>query len=145
MSEATVEIVGLEQVAANLAAVAPRFRDAAIDALLEEAANIIAVAEVNVPVASGDLRDSGAISDPTPEDNGIAIHLTFGDAKTAPYAIAVHEHPSPADPPSWRHTKSGQVVFTTGGPKFLERPVRDAQAGMLERIAARTASGVGGA
>lgn len=48
-----------------------------------------------------------------------------------PYAVAVHEHPSLHDPPSWR---GKSVHFTTGGPKFLERPFKEAVEGLRTNL-----------
>lgn len=48
-----------------------------------------------------------------------------------PYTAAVHEHPSLHDPPSWRGV---DVHFTAGGPKFLERPFKEAVEGLRTNL-----------
>jgi hypothetical protein len=63
-----------------------------------------------------------------------SVVLSYGDDKTAAYALTVHETPSGYDPPTWQ---GKEVKFTTGGAKYLERPLFEAESGMLERIAGR--------
>lgn len=48
------------------------------------------------------------------------------------YAIAVHEHPSEHDPPSW---KGVAVQWNVGGPQFLARAIHEAQPTLLSDIA----------
>lgn len=88
-----------------------------------------------VPVDSGNLRDSGQVT--LSEDgtiDGLQVILSYGDEKTADYALTVHETPSGFDPPTW---EGKPVQFTTGGPKYLEKPLFEAENGMIERIASK--------
>lgn len=86
-----------------------------------------------VPVDLGALRDTGFTMPPKRGPGRlITVELVFGGPST-PYAIAVHEHPSIFDPPSW---KGNVVNFNVGGPKYLERPLLDAAPTILRDIAA---------
>lgn len=58
------------------------------------------------------------------------ISITAGGSDV-PHALAVHEHPSKHDPPSWEGV---EVHFRKGGPKFLERAMKDISSGMLQRL-----------
>lgn len=91
-----------------------------------------------VPVDLGVLRSSGYIQAvETSYRQGRRFYsITFGYGGAAKaYAIAVHENPSTFDPPSWKGTT---VNFRNGrGRKYLETPLRKAQADMAERIAKR--------
>lgn len=90
-----------------------------------------------VPVDLGTLRSSGFV-EPVEYDGGkFSVKLVYGGA-AAPYALAVHEHPSEHSPPSW----SGNVHFSPPGrgPKYLERPMLVAISGMERRIGDRLKS-----
>lgn len=85
------------------------------------------------PEDSGDLIDSSQVvlvEDGTLE--GLSVVLSYGDEKTSQYVIATHETPSGSDPPTWQ---GKEVKFTKGGPKYLERPLFEAENGMAGRIA----------
>ena len=61
---------------------------------LNEAYKIMEDSQQNyVPVDKGDLKNSGQVT-PNVRGNNISITLSYGDEKTDPYAVAVHEHPS---------------------------------------------------
>lgn len=86
-----------------------------------------------VPVDYGALRGSGHTDPPVIDNAGISVQLNFGGV-TAPYALAVHEHPSEHDPPTWE----GKVINFQPegrGPKYLELPMMKAVDGMADRIA----------
>lgn len=103
-------------------------------AILNESYRVMEDSRENyVPVDMGDLKASGRVEQNV-RGNNISVSLTYGDEKTDPYALAVHEHPSSFSPPSWQGVP---VVFSpTGhGPKYLERPVKAAIKGMRERLA----------
>lgn len=100
-----------------------------------------------VPVDLNALRSSGDVEEPVIKGHEVSVRMVFG-GPAAPYALAVHEHPSPHSPPSW---KGVQVHFSPNGrgPKFLEKPMRARMKGMPGRIAEHLgldgASGSGGA
>lgn len=89
-----------------------------------------------VPKDEGTLADSGQVTvleDGGPGNlDGLSIVLSYGDEKTSDYALTVHETPGGYDPPTWR---GKEVQFTTGGPKYLEKPLFEAESGMIDRIA----------
>lgn len=95
-----------------------------------EAEKIMTKAKRNTPVDTGTLRASGHVRSPVLGRRSVTIELGFGGAASA-YALAVHEHPSEHSPPSW----SGGVSFGVGGPKYLERAVRDSAKSFGRNIA----------
>ena len=88
-----------------------------------------------VPVDLGNLRSSGHVEDPEFTRASVSVRLVYG-GPSAPYALAVHEHPSDSSPPSWRE---GDVEFHPSGrgPKYLERPLLEAIPGLPVRLARR--------
>jgi len=82
-----------------------------------------------IPIRSGGLRDSANILGTG--SNGVQSVMTI--SYSGPHAIPIHELPL-FNPPTWDGTN---VHFTVGGPKFLEKGLRERSAGMLERIATR--------
>lgn len=86
-----------------------------------------------VPVAEGVLRSTGFVADPVRKGDDVSVSLTYGGA-AAPYATALHEHPSEASPPTW---EGKALVFTKEGtgPKYLEIPLKNAIPGMADRMA----------
>ena len=86
-----------------------------------EAEGIMTQAKELVPVDTGTLKDSGVVQLPRDEGSVIVEEFGFG-GPAAPYAVFVHEN---------------TVVFhKVGMAKFLEIPFRQAQRGMVDRIAA---------
>ena len=106
-------------------------------AMKHEARAILAKSKSDyVPVAAKDggaLRATGKVHIPEIDGDEISVAITYGDDKVD-YALAIHEHPSPHDPFTWR---GKTVTFTRGGPKYLHRPMQDAVTGMGGRIAKR--------
>jgi hypothetical protein len=104
-------------------------------ALRIEAEEIMTVSKRDhVPVDLGPLRASGTVGDVTRRGKTLSVPMQFGGA-SAPYALAVHEHPSDHSPPTWE----GKVIEfspTGRGPKYLEQPMRDAQPELPKRLAA---------
>lgn len=117
--EATV--TGLNKISALLKA----HKDKAVQALKKElyleAEGIMTQSKELVPVDTGTLKGSGTVKLPR-EENGIVVQeLGFG-GPAANYAVFVHEN---------------TVVFhKVGMAKFLEIPFRQAERGMVGRIAA---------
>lgn len=157
------EIKGIKGMQQRIDRIVKRIPDAAEQALRIEAEVIMTRSKQGfVPVDLGTLRSSGHVSDPVRHGKDVEVTLAFGGA-AAPYALAVHEHPSDYDPPSWegkgtgtrgplerdskgkflpgsgKNTGDNVVHFGPGqrGPKYLERPLKDAIRGMTERIATR--------
>ena len=140
----TVRIEGMDQVLKNLAAFGENTRAAAAQALFEEANAIKTASQARyVPVDTGELRTDHAFVDDSAKIEGDTVSITLG--YTGPYAARVHENP--------RAGKTGGVSpsgkkykhwATTGGFKFLEIPLLEAERGMLARMAGRIRSALGG-
>lgn len=109
-------------------------------ALLTEGEHIMTDSKRNyVPWDLGALATSGVVLPPVRVGKMITVHLVYGSAAAA-YALAVHEHPSSTSPASWQGkaiTWSQKKGGGRRGPKYLERPMKNAQRGMAARIARR--------
>jgi hypothetical protein len=144
MAVTGVTITGMDEVLRNLAAFGENTRAAAAQALFEEANAIKNESQARyVPVDTGELRQEHAFVDEAASISGGRVSITFG--YTGPYAASVHENP--------RAGKTGGVSpsgkkyrhwATTGGFKFLEIPLLNAERGMLGRMADRIRNGLGG-
>jgi hypothetical protein len=66
------------------------------------------------------------------------VSILAGD-ETTPHALAVHEYPSRFNPPTWEGT---EVHFTKGGPKFLERALKDHQDNFFETMRKKLMRGI---
>lgn len=98
-----------------------------------------------VPVDLGTLRASGTVKPVKRSGTNYSVTLYYG-GPSAPYALAVHEHPSEHSPPSWRGKGVEDILAVRTripwsldgrGPKYLERPLLQAMDGMAERLGAR--------
>jgi hypothetical protein len=134
---AKTKLAGSEEMQRRLHKLSTKFPDKIRGALFFRAQLIMTDSKANyVPVDETGLKSSGQVREPERgKGREISVALEYGDTARE-YAIAVHEHPGPHDPPSWRggefgiaETKgrgggfSGGVQFVTGGPKYLERPM----------------------
>jgi hypothetical protein len=135
MSGISVTITGADKIAQNLAAIAKMVPEAAAAALYQEGEQLRTESQNAVPVDLGTLKNSAFVNDPQTDKDGVFVTVGYGGAAKA-YALAVHEYPSSYSPPSWQNG----VQFTTGGPKYLERPLlaraKDMPARILDRIRA---------
>ena len=104
-----------------------------MEALEEEGDAILKDSQDNyVPVDEEDLKKSGKRHPAQISGKDIIVDITYGDAKTDPYALTVHETPSKYDPRTW----VGKTInFQVGGPKYLEIPLFVALQSMDERLA----------
>lgn len=75
-----------------------------------------------VPVDLGALRTSGHVKPPERSGRDVSVTLAYG-GPAAPYALIQHE--------------ALHFSHRVGGPKYLERPLRDAIPGMNQRLAKR--------
>lgn len=148
------EFKGIEKMSGKLKKIAANHPDRVAAALRIEGELIMTDSKRNyVPVDLGVLRSSGHVGPVTrggKMGREMSITLSYGGAASA-YALAVHEHPSPHSPPSWRKGKLGGkgggrtgvrlggVVFNPRGrgPKYLEKPLKKALRGMAARVAKR--------
>ena len=98
-----------------------------------------------VPKDLGTLAGSIKVHPVQYDGSEISVRITAGDA-SAPYALAIHEHPSDASPPSWqgkpiedilsvRERTPWSLAEGQRGPKYIERPLMAAVPGMAGRIA----------
>lgn len=143
---ATFEFVNIFSFQQRLRSIAKDIRQRANEAI-EEEATIIAQRSRDefVPVRSGKLRDSiqtvkGGIAQGRDirgrftSEAEIEISIIAG-GDDIQYAAAIHEFPSIHNPPSWEG--KGNLNFIVGGPKFLERPLLEAESGMVQRLASK--------
>ena len=136
---ANVKITGDKKVIANLNKLARRAPIGAAAALFQEAEKVMTESKESfVPVDLGVLRVSGKVAQPDITPLGASVTMGYG-GEAAAYALAIHEHPSPASPPSW----AGGVNFKRGGPKYLERPLRNAIPGMAVRLGVKIKAFIG--
>ncbi len=126
----TFTMEGLDQLTRRLTKSGKLSPQAMAGPLKLEAELIMTKAKNLTPVDLGTLRASGHVKNPVITRNTARVLLGFGGAASA-YALAVHEHPSRHSPRSWQ----GGVSFTSGGPKYLERPVKEARKGFGRRVA----------
>jgi hypothetical protein len=139
---ATFEFRNITDFQRKLRSLSADLRSRAESAIDEEADMIVERAKNEfVPVKSGKLRDSikkveGRLAQGRDtrgqftSGSDIEIAITAG-GDDIPHAIAVHETPSPRDPPTW---EGKNVNFRVGGSKYLELPLRQAEKGMNSRI-----------
>lgn len=147
---ASFELHGEEEMARKLSDLAQKAPLKMSAALYHEANVIMTESKAKfVPVDTGNLRSSGKVDQPSWKGDTLSITLHYGDA-SAPYALAIHEHPSAASPPSWEGKPiEGIYGVRTGapwtiegegkGPKYLERPIRSAEKDLLDKIIKRMA------
>ena len=132
-------IKGDKQLQRNLTKLAIKTPIGVGAALFQEGQTIMAASKESfVPVDLGALRASGDVAKPEIKATGASVTLFYGGDASA-YALAIHEHPSAASPPSW----SGGVKFKRGGPKYLEKPIRNAIPGMAARLAVKIRAFIG--
>ena len=125
-------LLGVEAMRRRLGQIGQGFDNAVEKALRAEAEAIMARSKAAfVPVNVGTLKGSGFVNDVVRKGKDVSVVLGFGGDAEA-YALAVHEHPSGASPPSWGDRP---VNFKRGGPKYLSKPMDEAVPGMDNRIA----------
>jgi hypothetical protein len=133
----SIKFRGIKQMKRRLAQVGSKLDAQARHALDMEAKAVMREAMKMAPYEDSDLRDSATIHPVTRQGNDLVTVLSFGETgPSQAYALALHEVHSIHDPPSWIGVN---VQFHTPGtgPKYLETPLRNAQAGMDTRIARR--------
>lgn len=129
----TVKIVGLEELRAKLATVAPAVARTAMGAALYAEGNAILAAAIPLtPIEFGTLRSSGKVT--PPEISGLgAITVTIGFGGAAKdYAVVQHEHLE------FNHPIGGQA-------KYLEEPAVARAQGMGPRLGAAVEAALGAA
>lgn len=91
-----------------------------------------------VPVHLTTLQSTGRTDLPIYEGTSIIVKMGFG-GPAAPYALAVHEHPSESDPPSWKGAmekgKTIQFHPSGRGPEYLKKPLFEEAPTLLQDVA----------
>lgn len=130
------KLTGASKVNAALKRAAKMMPKEVAAALRREAEIIMTDSKDNfVPVDQGVLRASGYVRTPSARAGNIQVAMGYGGAAKA-YALAVHEHPSKHSPPSWKG-KTVNFKPSGRGPKYLERPLKNAAGDLANRLAAR--------
>jgi len=111
-----MSVVGERKLKERLLAFELLFPAAVKEALIEEAMEIFAKSQKQVPVDTGRLRDSGIVGEGQHGD----VTIAYG----TDYALPVHERT--------------EVKHTVGKAKFLEDPFLEAIPGLESRLLART-------
>lgn len=76
-----------------------------------------------VPIDLGTLKNSGHVEAPVQSGAMVSVDLVFG-GPAAPYAKAIHDHPSSSSPPSWRGVNV-QFHPSGRGPGYLMTPLME--------------------
>ncbi len=107
----------------------PRAAKALEQSLYKEAAAVFAQSQMEVPVDTGNLRNSGQLGLPFTENGQVVVEISYGGA-AADYGIYVHEDLEA------RHNPGTNA-------KFLEGPLKRQIKGMATRLSASVARGLG--
>jgi hypothetical protein len=106
-------------------------------AVVAEAEAIIADAKENyVPVASGALRASGQVQQPSSMGARVEVVMGFGGA-SVPYALYIHENLEINHAMPHRNPETGRMYSCMGQAKYLETPFNIAIATMPGRLVER--------
>lgn len=135
MSE-NAEVKGVKEVEKKLVALAKTKRKEIISNLRLKAELIMTDSKQNyVPRDKGILINTGQVQLNDTEGETVSVTLSYG-GPSAPYALAIHENPSPHDPPSWKGVK---VNFHPAGhgAKYLSKPIQNASQDLLLWFAQR--------
>lgn len=155
---ATFTVTGDKALADALRGLGARAPAAAASALLTEAERIMTRSKRLAPADIGALRTSGHVKPPVVTRTSASVTMGYGGA-SAPYAVWVHEGIGPAvgrppfTPPAENFIPWARRVLHDEGAafpvaravgrkgikptKFLERPLKEAMAGMPARLAKR--------
>lgn len=135
---------GVADLRRNLTDISRQSRENLSTATLEEAETIAERSRNEfVPIDSGNLVSTIKVVSGQLEQgrndlgqftsgSALEVRIIAGD-DTTPQALAIHEHPSPHDPPSWEGVNV-QFKPSGRGPKYLEQPLNESIGGMAERV-----------
>lgn len=139
----SLQLKGFSQVSQRIRDISAQMKDNAKSSTLEMAEIVRDRAKEYCPEDTGALVDSIRVVE---KDSGIeqgrndsgqftsGAVITFAviaGNESTPHALAVHEHPSKHSPPSWDGVT---VHFRKGGPKFLERAMKDEAGNAIDKI-----------
>lgn len=136
---ASFRLEGEEQLLAKIQEVINKTPRRIERSVYRRANRIITIAKQEyVPVEDSILKNSGFVDDPKTVAGMTTCRLGFGGA-SAPYAQAVHDHPSEHSPKSWKKAEASGVPVkfkpTGRGPKYLEKPFLNASSSFLSDLA----------
>ena len=117
----SITFTNLEQVQKQLHAMPDKALKALAAGVYKEGEEIMTKSKRVVPVDLGTLRASGFVDTPVVRSGVVTVTLGYGGAAKA-YALIQHE--------AMDYNHPGQ-----GGPKYLERPVNEAESGFGKRVA----------
>lgn len=138
----SIQLTGIEQLKTRLKSISTQMKSNANNITKNIAEVIAAQAKEYCPEDTGRLVDTIRVEDSTGVKQGrntlgqftseavAQVSILAGD-ETTPHALAVHEYPSRFNPPTWEGV---EVNFTKGGPKFLERALKDHQDNFFETM-----------
>lgn len=116
-------VTGADQINRRLQSLARSYGSAAKAALYRRGEAVATDAKEHyTPIDLGPLKNEIRVFPPERQGNQISVTIAAGTGVSAPYALAVHDHPSKHSPPSWRGT-TVQFSPTGTGAKYLERPL----------------------
>lgn len=134
----TVKVSGVDRFERLLQQYGDKVAGALATALYEEGKMLLTDSKENyVPVDTGNLQDSGHVTEPRLDGSTLVVDVGYG-GYAAPYALSVHENPRSGK--TGGVGPSGQIYkhwAAVGGWKYLELPFKEAKKGMSQRLAER--------
>lgn len=143
---ADFELTGISEINRRLKDIEKSMRDNLSTALEIEMQERVVDRAKNefVPVGLGELKDSirlvkakveqGRTETGQYTEGADLVVRVIAGGPGIDHAVSVHETPSQYDPPTWQ---GKDVKFRVGGSKYLERPLFEAENGLLERIGSK--------
>jgi hypothetical protein len=122
MADQKITITGLDKLRGALKKLEKSFPEEVGRALYREALEVERVSRSRTPVRFGVLKASHVTAEPKRDRGGLTVTISVG-GPAAGYAIYVHENLE-------AHHHVGQA-------KFLESALKDASAGLADRVARR--------
>lgn len=143
---AELELTGINEMGKRLKDIEKSLRDDLSNALETEMQERVVdrARDEFVPVGLGELRDSIRLDKARVEQGrtekgqytegaDLVVRVIAG-GPGIDHAVSVHETPSQYDPPTWQ---GKDVKFKVGGSKYLEKPLLEAENGLLDRIGSK--------
>jgi hypothetical protein len=129
----TCKVGGIQRVARELELAPSKVAAAALAGMLEHAQHVMALSQAQVPRGTGTLADSGYVGIPISTRYTVTVPLGYGGANdkvnpisgesASTYAMPVHE--------------LVEIRHENGKAKFLEDPLNESGADLLETIGRR--------
>lgn len=93
MSDFSVDIVGLDAMNRVLDALLDHCIDDGAEQLKREMDGVLEESRELVPFLTGDLQDTGTVSEPFMAEEQVAVSISYGDTEVN-YALDQHENPN---------------------------------------------------